>query len=73
MVNSAITVAPNHVGLHTIRAATLAQLGDAEEARRAADQVRRLAPYFQAENVGTRFKNPDDVAKVLDGLRKAGL
>ena len=64
---------PNHYGLHVIRAATLAQLGDAEEARRAADQVRRLNPLFRAENTGRRFRNPEDAAKILEGLRKAGL
>ena len=64
---------PGHSGLHAIRAATLAQMGDAEGARRAADQVRRLSPMFQVENVGTRFRNPGDTAKVQDGLRKAGL
>ena len=64
---------PNHFGLHAIRAATLAQLGDAEEARRAADQVRRLSPLFRVEYIGTRFRSPDDAAKIQDGLRKAGL
>jgi len=65
--------APSHAALHAIRAATLAQLGDLEEARRAADEVRRLTPLFQPEFVGERFANPDYAEKLREGMRKAGL
>ena len=68
-----LTRTPHHVGLNAMRAATLAQLGNAAEAQRAADQVRRLSPGFEAENFGGRFANPDHTAKVREGLRKAGL
>jgi len=68
-----LTHAPHHISLNAIRAATLAQLGNADEARRAADQVRRFSPLFQVENWGTRFTNPEYTAKLRDGLRKAGL
>jgi TolB-like protein/class 3 adenylate cyclase/regulator of sirC expression with transglutaminase-like and TPR domain len=64
---------PHHTSLHAIRAAALAQLGNADEARRAADQVRRFSPLFQVENWGRRFTNPEYTAKIHDGLRKAGL
>ncbi len=64
---------PQLAALHAIRAATLAQLGNAEEARRATDQVRRFSPMFEVENFGTRFRNPEYTAKLQDGLRKAGL
>lgn len=68
-----LTRTPHHVALNAIRAATLAQLGDADEARRAADQVRRFSPLFDAENFGTRFSDPGYAARLQDGLRKAGL
>ncbi len=68
-----LTRTPHHVTLTAIRAATLAQLGDADEARRAADQVRRFSPLFEVENFGTRFANPAYTARLHDGLRKAGL
>jgi adenylate cyclase len=64
---------PHHVAVNAIRAATLAQLGHADEARRAADRVRRFSPLFEVENYGTRFQNPAYAAKVRDGMRKAGL
>jgi TolB-like protein len=64
---------PHHAALHAIRAATLAQLGNADEARRAADQVRRFSPLFDVENFGARFENREITAKLHDGMRKAGL
>ena len=68
-----LTRTPHHVALNAMRAATLAQLGNADEARQAADQVRRLSPLFEVENFGTRFANPAYTARLHDGLRKAGL
>ena len=59
--------------LHAIRAATLAQLGNAEEARAEAAKVRKSNPYCLVEEVGTRFRNPAHQAKIQEGLRKAGL
>ncbi|MGH8674078.1 MAG: winged helix-turn-helix domain-containing protein [Burkholderiales bacterium] len=59
--------------LHAARAAALSQLGKADEARQAADQVRRFNPYFQVENFGTRFVNPEHTTRLQEGLRKAGL
>ena len=68
-----LTRTPHHVALNAMRAATLAQLGNADEARQAADQVRRLSPLFEVENFGTRFANPAYTARLHGGLRKAGL
>ncbi len=65
--------APSVIGVLAVRAAALAQLGNADQARRAADQVRRLSPDFQVENFGTRFADPKYTASVQEGLRKAGL
>jgi TolB-like protein/class 3 adenylate cyclase len=59
--------------LHAVHAATLAQLGDGEGARRAAQEVRRLDPFFDVGRFGTRLMNPAHREKAQEGLRKAGL
>jgi adenylate cyclase len=64
---------PDNAGLHAIRAATLARLGNATEAHRAADQVRRFSPYFRVEHFGTRFAKPEYKATLQEGARMAGL
>jgi TolB-like protein/class 3 adenylate cyclase/Flp pilus assembly protein TadD len=59
--------------IEAVRAAALAQLGQVEEAQRAAAQVRRLDPFFKVELFGRRLVNPAHQKLVQDGLRKAGL
>jgi TolB-like protein/Flp pilus assembly protein TadD len=65
--------APQLPTLHALRAGALAQLGNLDEARREAEQVRRLSPGFRAENYATHFADPKYTARVQDGMRKAGL
>ncbi|MEO7760377.1 MAG: hypothetical protein ABIS68_00555, partial [Casimicrobiaceae bacterium] len=65
--------APSMVALHAIRGAAQAELGNANGARHEAEVVRRLSPYFQAENFANRFANPDHASRIHEGLRKAGL
>ena len=64
---------PDNVFLAALRAAIYGQLGEAEEARRAAETVRRLDPFFKVELFGKRLVNPAHQKLVQDGLRKAGL
>ncbi|HEU0201415.1 MAG TPA: winged helix-turn-helix domain-containing protein [Burkholderiaceae bacterium] len=64
---------PDMSFLHAARAAALSQLGNMQEAQRAAAQVRALNPFFQVEQFGTRFVSPAHTAKLQEGLRKAGL
>jgi TolB-like protein/class 3 adenylate cyclase/Flp pilus assembly protein TadD len=72
--DASLTRAPHDVvTVNAVRAATLAQLGNADEARQAAARVRRLSPSFDVENFGRRFANPAHTARLHDGLRKAGL
>ena len=59
--------------LVALRAAAYAELGETEEARRIAETVRRLDPYFKVELFGRRLVNPAHQKVVQDGLRKAGL
>ena len=63
---------PNFHELHVVRAMALAELGDADGARIATEQARRLSPLFQAESFGTRFADSADQEKVLRSLLKAG-
>ncbi len=59
--------------VQAVRAAALAQLGNAEEARRAAEEVRRFEPFFKVKEFGVRLINPAHRDKVQEGLFKAGL
>ena len=54
-----------------IRTATFGQLGRQEEARDAAGQLRGMT-LIRVDQIGTRFRNPEDTLKFQAGLRKAG-
>mgnify|MGYP001559583974 CR=1 FL=1 len=71
--DTALARSPDQSYLHAVRAAALAQTGKAEEARKAADQLLRLDPFFRVELFGTRFVDAKFKAKAQEGLRKAGL
>jgi Flp pilus assembly protein TadD len=60
-------------GVPAVRAAALAQLGEADRAREAAADVRRLNPFFDVKSFATRFVDPALAEKAQEGLRKAGL
>jgi TolB-like protein/class 3 adenylate cyclase len=59
--------------LHAVRAGALAQLGRLDEAKKAAEETRRLNPFLQSASFGARFVNRAHQAKAQEGLRKAGL
>jgi adenylate cyclase len=61
------------VFLRAVHAAALAQLGDAQGARRVAEEVRRLDPFFDVKRFGQRLMNPAHREQAQEGLRKAGL
>jgi adenylate cyclase len=64
---------PDYVGYHIVLAATFAQTGRAADARKEAEIILRLNPFFEAAAYGSAFSNPQDRAKLVDGLIKAGL
>jgi tetratricopeptide (TPR) repeat protein len=68
-----LTRAPRNGVVHAMRAAALAQMGELDAARRAADDVRRFDPLFDPDNFGARFSNPTYTAQLREGLRKASL
>jgi len=64
---------PRTAFLHALRAATLAQIGDIESAHAAAAETLRLEPFFRGKDFGDRFADPQMMAHLQHGLRKAGL
>lgn len=50
-----------------------AENGRHQEARAAAAEVRKLSPFFDAENFGTLFKRPEHREKMARTLKKAGI
>jgi TolB-like protein/class 3 adenylate cyclase len=70
---TAVDTKTSTVFLRAVHVAALAQLGDAEGARREAEEVRRLDPFFDVKLFGQRLVNPAHREKAQEGLRKAGL
>jgi TolB-like protein/class 3 adenylate cyclase/tetratricopeptide (TPR) repeat protein len=66
---------PRHVIGALICAASNALIGRLDEAERAIARVCQLDPNLRIANLGERFpiRRPDDLAKLTEGLRKAGL
>jgi TolB-like protein len=70
--DTALARAPGYAYLHAVRAAAFGQMGNADEARTAADQLRKLDPFFRIDLFGTRFVDAKLKTKAQEGLRKAG-
>jgi adenylate cyclase len=70
-----LTLNPNFVPAHSNLAICYAELGRLEEARAEAAEILRLAPNFSLEiaRQNVPYKDPADLERMLDGLRKAGL
>jgi TolB-like protein/tetratricopeptide (TPR) repeat protein len=66
---------PGYFHAHAARAVALAQLGREEAARKALHELLALRPNFAVEARAeyNKWYDPEDVEKILDGLRKAGL
>jgi TolB-like protein/DNA-binding winged helix-turn-helix (wHTH) protein len=73
IAESALARYPDAAFLHAMRAATLGQLGDTQDARAAAAQAARLDPFFRWADFGNRFAKPQDTAHLQEGVRKAGM
>ena len=54
-------------------AALYAENGREDEARAAAAEVRKLNPFFDAQNFGSLFKRPEHREKIARAVKKAGL
>ncbi len=73
VADAALARYPDLAFLHAMRAAALGQMGNTEEAGKAAAQLMRLDPYFKVELFGTRFADPRHMKHLQEGLRKAGM
>jgi adenylate cyclase len=68
--------APNYGAVHLWLAATYARLGQMEEARGEAENVRRLDPDFTIERTARTtiaFKHDEHSSDCFDAMRMAGL
>ena len=66
---------PNFPGGHRLMASSCGQLGRAKEAQAALKELLLLMPGMTIDDVRKQvpFKDPSDMERYLDGLRKAGL
>jgi tetratricopeptide (TPR) repeat protein len=66
---------PNFPGGHRVIASSCGHLGRTKEAQAALKELLLLMPGMTTEDVRKQvpFKNPRDMERYLDGLRKAGL
>ena len=66
---------PNHLQVLSVRAATLAQMGQADEAAKATQILLNCFPTLTVERhlKNFRWKNPADIAQYREGLLKAGV
>ena len=71
----AIEISPNDVFSHAGAAAVYALWERDEEAKAEAAEVLRIDPKFTLDSFrkGQLYKNPQDLARLIDAMRKAGL
>ena len=67
--------APTYSSAVRVMAASHALAGRMEEARKAGRRLREIDPKFRISELADRapIRNPEDYAKLAEGLRKAGL
>lgn len=63
---------PANGQLLPILAGAYAEMGRIDDAARVVDMLRQTNPLFDPQNFGSRLQNPDDLALLREGLRKAG-
>lgn len=64
---------PEFVFFHVMLAASYARMGRTTEAAEEREQVRRINPYFEIAQFGSRFVDPVHHARLVEALAKAGL
>ncbi len=73
MLQGAIERYPQHVPLYIVLAANYAAAGQAADAERAAANVRRYNPFFDASLYAALFRDPASAERLRRDLQKAGL
>ena len=71
----ALNLNPNDILTHLTLAGAYIRLGREEDARAQAKEVLRINPKFSLEKLVKRlpYKNPADIKRAIETLRKAGL
>ena len=66
---------PDHLALHAGLASTLAELSRDSDAQKSVSEILRLDPDFSIKKYmkGLSYRDPAELARFEDGLRKAGL
>ncbi len=72
---AAIKRSADFLALHVGLASTLGELGQQEEAKKPVSEILRLSPDFSIKTYmeGLSYRDPAELARFEDGLRKAGL
>ena len=73
VLEQGIVKKPDFAGHYISLAAAYARLGRSDEAARAADDLRRLDPFFEVESFGAGFRVSADREAIVEGLKMAGL
>jgi TolB-like protein/cytochrome c-type biogenesis protein CcmH/NrfG len=63
----------NILAINVALAAAYAEAGRSDDAARQAELVRRQFPFFESEQFGSQFRNPEHRQKIAAALQKAGL
>ena len=74
-INGPSAAVPTSFFAHLLLAAAYAQLGRMEEAKAEAAEALRMSPGFSVQRIAQRtpLKDPAVLARLVDGMRKAGL
>ena len=72
-LNEGVVRRPNFLGIRIILAATYAEMDRLDEARQQIAEIKRISPFFQTKFYGSAYRNPEHRARIVRGLKKAGL
>jgi len=73
VLQAGLRTSPSDYFIYAGLAASYAQLDRKDEAAHAADDVRRVWPFFEVDTFAEQFEGDANRALIVDGLRKAGL
>jgi hypothetical protein len=70
-----VALHPHHAGAWRLMTVSLGMLGKIEEAKEALIRTLTMQPDLSSDHVAndTVYSNPEDRARFLEGLRRAGL
>lgn len=74
-LDAAVKRDPDFLSLHVSLASTFGEVGQKEDAKKSVSEILRLDPNFSITRymAGLSYRDPREVIRFEDGLRKAGL